>query len=207
MIRVKICGIASRNDLELCVDAGADALGFIFAESARKLSVDEAAALTALVPPFVTAVGVFAGCPAGLVRDALARCRLDVLQFAGDETPEFCGSFGKPTMLVARSAAPKPEDLHVARAIAVLADAHSPDAFGGTGLPVDYEVARRIKGAVNLPFVLAGGLTLETVARAIRAVRPHGVDVRTGVERAGAKDPQLVRGFVRAAKAASEMEG
>src|SRR5690349_16541338 len=103
MIRVKICGMTDAADVGACAAAGADALGFIFAQSARRLTIEAARALTAGVPPFVTTVGVFAGDPAELVTAAIGACRLDVLQFSGGETADFCGSFGKPTIVVSRA--------------------------------------------------------------------------------------------------------
>jgi phosphoribosylanthranilate isomerase len=204
MIRVKICGMADRGDVDSCVAAGADALGFIFyANSPRRLTFDAARILTAAVPPFVTTVGVFAGEPADVVRSAIESCRLDVLQFSGDEPAEFCGSFGKPTIVAARDRHWSPEQRAKARAIAVLVDSWSSSEFGGTGRVSPPEQAHRARdeheGAV---IVLAGGLTPANVGQLVRSVRPDAVDVRTGVERGGRKDPELVRAFVTAAHAA-----
>lgn len=203
MIRVKVCGMASLRDVEICADAGADALGFIFAQSPRRLSVDDAAALCDAVPALVTTVGVFANDPAELVRSAIERCRIDVLQFSGDETPEFCGSFGKPTIVAARNRRWSAEERSLARTAAILVDSWSAAEFGGTGRLVDATVMRRIReqhGGVSI--VLAGGLTPANVGASIRASAPDGVDVRTGVERGDSKDLHLVRAFVAAAHAA-----
>jgi len=203
MMRVKICGIASRDDVDACITAGADALGFIFARSPRRLTLDAAAGLTAAVPPFVTTVGVFAGVPADVVRSAIDACRLDVLQFSGEESAEFCGSFGKPTIVATRS---RPWDRGArttARAVAVMIDSWTPAQRGGTGRLVPRQLARRARaendGAI---VVLAGGLTAANVAPIIRDIRPDAVDARTGVEREGKKDPALVRAFVFAARSA-----
>lgn len=202
MIRLKICGMGSIEDVELCASAGADALGFIFAEGPRRLTPAQAAPLTAAVPPGVTRIGVFANSPRELIESALLRSRLDVLQFAGDETPEFCGSFGLPTLLTARHRAPAADVVQRARAIGIVADALVNGQLGGTGRRVEPETARRIRVGVCAPFIFAGGLTPENVGDAIRSLRPDGVDVRSGVERGNRKDPQLVAAFVRSAKEA-----
>ena len=203
MIRVKICGMASSEDVTTCSEAGADALGFIFAASSRRLSTDEAEALTAAVPPFVTTVGVFANDSAEVVRDALARCRLDVLQFSGDETPEFRGSFGKPTILAARGRTFSTEQLKRANAIAVLIDSWLPGQYGGTGKVVDAAtVARERAACAGAYIILAGGLGPANVSAIIRASKPDAVDARTALERGARKDPTLVQSFVAAAREA-----
>jgi phosphoribosylanthranilate isomerase len=206
MIQLKICGLTSALDVELCARAGADALGFIFADSPRQLAPDEAAPLTAAAPDDVACVGVFANSPRELVELALRRCRLDVLQFAGDETPEFCGSFGVPTLLTARERPPAPDVVQRAHAIGVIADARSPGLYGGTGRVLDHALARRIRDGSPAPFILAGGLTAENVADAIRRLRPEGVDVRSGVERSGRKDPELVAAFARSVREAYRVQ-
>jgi len=203
MIRVKICGMTDRADVDACVAAGADALGFIFAQSPRRLTLDEAGTLTAAVPPFVTTVGVFAGDSAELVSSAVRACRLDVLQFSGDETAEFCGSFGKPTVVAARGRRWSASARARARAIAVLVDAWSSREFGGTGRLAPLEAAQRARAEHDgAAIVLAGGLTPSNVGPLVRSVKPDAVDVRTGVEKASRKDPELVRAFVAAARSA-----
>ncbi|MDQ2816642.1 MAG: phosphoribosylanthranilate isomerase [Candidatus Eremiobacteraeota bacterium] len=202
MTRVKVCGIAYPEDIDACAVAGVDAIGFIFTESPRRLSVPTASALIARVPPFLTTVGVFADSPPDLVRSALERCRLDVLQFSGDEPLEYCGSFGRPTIVPAREPAATATQLRAAMAIAVLADSRGTAARGGTGIPVDRPAAARMRAETAAFFILAGGLTAQTVAAAVAAVRPDAVDVRSGVERDGRKDPAEVQRFVSAARLA-----
>jgi phosphoribosylanthranilate isomerase len=202
MITFKICGLTDVGDVELCARAGADALGFIFADSPRRVTPEEAGPLTAAAPREVACVGVFANSPRALIERALQRCRLDVLQFAGDETPEFCGSFGMPTLLTARERPPAPDEVQRAHAIGVIADARVRGAYGGTGRMLDASIAKRIRDGSPAPFILAGGLTPDNVADAIRRLRPDGVDVRSGVERSGRKDPELLAAFARSVREA-----
>jgi len=199
MIRLKFCGMRTSEEVAMCARAGADALGFIFAPGPRRLELDDAARLTAETPAHVKRVGVFANAPRDLVEAALERCALDILQFAGDETPEFCGAFGVPTMLTAREHAPPADVVQRARAVAIIADARSNGAYGGTGVRVEPAIAQRIRAGATAHFILAGGLTPSNVAEAIRIFRPDGVDVRSGVERDGYKDQALVAAFADAA--------
>ena len=205
MIRVKICGMTSLDDVRACADAGADALGFILAKSPRRLSVADARALTLAAPAFVTTVGVFANDEPQLVREAVDTCRLDVLQFSGDEPPALCGSFGKPTILSVRGRTFSRDELTQARAIALLVDTWSPEEFGGTGRIVDGARLTRIRSEhPKTTLILAGGLTPRNVATMIDTSRPDAVDARTGVEDGDRKDPALVRAFVAAARTAIE---
>ncbi len=199
----------SAQDIDVCAAAGVDAVGFVFADGPRRLRVAEAALLTRIVPPFITSVGVFAGNEAACIREALQYCRLDVLQFSGDEAPELCGSFGKPTICVIHACPPLapaevtlPDEaaLREARAIAIAIDSRVGGQAGGTGVRVAVDIASAASRKSSLPFILAGGLTPDNVTDAIATVRPWGVDVRSGVERAGEKDRNLVQRFVHAAK-------
>jgi len=199
VIRLKFCGMRTADEVAMCARAGADALGFIFAPGPRRLELDDAARLVAAVPAHVKRVGVFANALRDLVEAALERCALDILQFAGDETAEFCGAFGVPTLLTARDHAPPPDVVQRARAVAIIADARSNGAYGGTGTRVEPAIAKRIRAGATAHFILAGGLTPGNVAEAIRIFRPDGVDVRSGVERDGYKDQTLVAAFADAA--------
>ena len=206
MVRVKVCGMMSRDDIETCVRAGVDAVGFIFAPGPRRLSLAAAENLTKFVPPFVTSVGVFAGNDPAFIHTVVKRCRLDVLQFSNGETSELCGSFGKPTIVVVHAsgftdALPKRRELERARASAVMVDSGAKGMFGGTGIRVSEKLAAKLRSRSALPFILAGGLTPDNVAAAVKAVQPWGVDVRSGVERRDRKDRHLVERFVREARA------
>lgn len=200
MVRVKVCGISSRDDVGACLSAGVDALGFIFAPSPRHLTVEQAATLARIVPPFVTRVGVFADNEADCITAAIQRCGLDLLQFSGPEPAAFRGSFGKPTIAVVRGP-DRCRDLDLARAVALMIDAPG-DALGGSGRRVEPEAVLTARHSSPLPFILAGGLTPANVAEAVAAVRPWAVDVRSGVERSDRKDAQLLKRFVAAAKGA-----
>ena len=205
-IKVKICGITSAVDGLMAVEAGADLLGFVFHEpSPRYVSVPTAADIIAQLPPAVVKVGVFVNSPAALVSEAIARCGLNILQFHGDEPPDYCWQFGLMTMKAFRVSSPDslarladyPTD-------AWLLDSATADQPGGTGQVFNWDLAIAAQRFGRLIF-LAGGLTPENVAEAVRRVRPFGVDVSTGVEAApGKKDPAKVRAFVQAARAAEQ---
>ena len=202
-VRVKICGITRVDDALHAVQSGADALGLVFYEgSPRHVSVQDAAAIAATLPPFVCCVGLFVNAPAGLVESILRQVPLDMLQFHGDETAAYCSAFGKPYLKAVRVHASTDllkcaADFSGARGM--LLDAYVPGVAGGTGETFDW---RLIPESLPLPVVLSGGLTAGNVADAIRRIRPWAVDVSSGVESAkGIKDPDMVAQFIANAKA------
>ncbi len=199
MTRIKICGVTREQDVHAAVTAGADALGFVFYEkSPRHVSAWEAAALLRSVPPFVTSVGLFVDPNEDCVRQVLAQVPLDVLQFHGDETPEFCARFGRPYLKAIRVKAGV--DLvecaaRYAGAQGLLLDAYVEGVQGGTGESFDWALIPR---DLPLPVILSGGLHAGNVAQAIRRVRPYAVDVSSGVEAAkGIKDAAKVAAFIK----------
>lgn len=199
-VRIKICGMTRREDIAVAVAAGADALGFVMWEgSARAIDTDTLAALSATVSPFVTRVGLFVDPSVADVEVCLPY--LDLLQFHGDESPDFCARFGKPWIKALRM---RDElDLHAAAATyagagALLLDAYRPGVPGGTGETFDW---RRIPGDLAKPVILAGGLTPDNVADAVAQVRPYAVDVSGGVEALGAAEPHDVTAAVDAGDA------
>ena len=201
MVRVKICGITSVEDALQAVQAGADALGFVFYErSPRNLDPLRAANIISNLPPFVQTVGLFVNADAGFVNDTADRCRLDLVQLHGDEPPEYCEQIRRRVIKAFRvrdaaSLAPV-RDYRVA---GILLDAYSPGAFGGTGLSFNWELAG-IAGKFG-PVILAGGLDLDNVREAVERVAPYAVDVSSGVESSpGRKDPEKVREFIKKAK-------
>jgi phosphoribosylanthranilate isomerase len=202
--RIKICGITNLADAQAALEAGAEAMGLNFYEkSPRHLTVPAAAEISKQLPPFVLRVGVFVNAPEDLVLRAIGECGLSLLQFHGDEPPEFCAQFGLMNMKAFRirdaaslSELPKyPTD-------AWLLDAFSPEARGGTGEKFNWDLALEAQ-KLGKPIFLAGGLTPENVAEAVRKVRPFGVDVSSGVESSpGKKDHQKVRDFIAAVRSA-----
>ncbi len=200
-VKVKICGITSVEDALHAVDAGADALGFVFhGASPRNVSPDQAAAIIRELPPFVQAVGLFVNSDGSMVNAVADQCRLDLVQLHGDETPEYCESIKRRVIKAFRVRDISSLDpIGNYRVAGILLDAYSPAAYGGTGITFNWEIA---SDAVRLGHViLAGGLTPENVRRAVEMVEPFGVDVSGGVEQApGKKDPEKIRRFIRAAK-------
>lgn len=196
--RVKICGITRVQDALDAVRLGADAIGLVFyPDSPRAIGAAQAAAIVAALPPFVTAVGLFVNAQPGAVRDILAQVPLDLLQFHGDEAPEFCVQFGRPYLKALRVRAGVDllqcaHDFHGARGL--LLDAYVEGMRGGTGATFDWTL---IPESLPLPIVLSGGLDAGNVGAAIRAVRPWAVDVSSGVESAkGIKDAEKIASFM-----------
>ena len=201
-VRVKICGVTRLEDALLATRLGADALGFNFWPRSRRYLAPEAArAIVDRLPPFVTTVGVFVDQPPSEVLEAAARSGVEVLQLHGDESPEEVAAYPRPTVKALRLEGPVDLDLLARyRVRAFLLDAPSA-GFGGSGVTCDWALARA--AAERVPVILAGGLTPQNLAQAIRAVRPYGVDVASGVESSpGVKDPEKLRRFVLAAKEA-----
>jgi phosphoribosylanthranilate isomerase len=202
-VKVKICGITNAPDALAAVEAGTDALGFMFYEpSPRHVSVQEAAAIVRQLPPFIIKVGVFVDASEDLVLRAIGECGLNTLQFHGHETPEYCEQFGLLTMKAFRIR--DAESLKTLRNYptdAWLLDAFVADKLGGTGEKFNWDLAIEAK-KLGRPIFLAGGLTPENVADAVKKVQPYGVDVSSGVEaEPGKKDHDKVRAFIKAAKA------
>ena len=201
MTRVKICGITRVEDALAAANSGADAIGLVFYErSPRHVNIAQAAQLAAALPPFVTAVGLFVDADAAFVREVLENVPLDVLQFHGDETPEYCAQFGKPYLKAIRVKAGVDLIQCAARfrtARGLLLDAHVEGIPGGTGATFDWTL---IPKQLPLPVILSGGLDIENVAAAIKQVRPYAVDVSSGVE--AAKGINTLKGIKDAAKVA-----
>ncbi|MDD5248590.1 MAG: phosphoribosylanthranilate isomerase [Rhodocyclaceae bacterium] len=199
--RIKICGITREQDLQAALDAGADAIGFVFyPPSPRFLTNERAAALVRAVPPFVTRVGLFVNPDAAVLAATLAAVPLDLVQYQGDETPAFCEQFGRPYVKVARMR-PGLDLVEFARAYpsarGLLLDAYV-EGYGGAGQTFDWSLVPK---GLPLPVVVAGGLTVDNVGSAIRQLRPWGVDVSSGVEAAkGIKDAEKINAFVAAVK-------
>ena len=199
MTRTKICGITRVEDALAAAHAGADAIGLVFvAKSPRHVSPIQAAEIGAALPPFVTRVALFVNPDAAQVEAVLGLARPDVLQFHGEESPEFCRSFGLPYLKAAR-VRPGVDLLQFATlhadAQGLLLDAWSEGVHGGTGERFDWAL---IPPDLPRPIVLAGGLHPGNVAEAVRVVGPWAVDVSSGVEAAkGIKDAAKIAAFIK----------
>src|ERR1041385_1824455 len=201
-VKVKICGTTNLADAQAAVAAGADMVGFIFADaSPRRVSIETAAEIALQLPEHVVKVGVFVNAPADFVARAIHECRLNLLQFHGDEPPAFCTQFGVMSMKAFRVRDAQSLDALLEYPTdAWLLDAFADGKAGGTGKTFNWDLAVAAQ-KFGKPIFLAGGLTPENVADAVRRVRPFAVDVSSGVESSpGKKDPAKVQAFVRAAK-------
>ncbi|MGS2723292.1 phosphoribosylanthranilate isomerase [Porticoccus sp. GXU_MW_L64] len=201
--RVKICGITSVDDARQALDVGADAIGVVFYEpSPRAVSVQQVRQIASAVGPFVTLVGLFVNASADTINNVLKSVPLQLLQFHGDEPPEFCEQFGMPWCKAIRMA----PDLDVvaeaekfANAQALLFDAWQKDKYGGTGKVFEWQRVPQL----GKPVILAGGLNPDNVVEAVKTVRPYAVDVSGGVEAAkGVKSPEKMQQFIERAKSA-----
>ncbi|MCG8522170.1 MAG: phosphoribosylanthranilate isomerase [Pseudomonadales bacterium] len=197
--RVKICGLTRPQDVEAAVACGADAIGLVFyAPSPRAVDLEQARILAAKVPAFVAVTGLFVNPERDYVEAVLDAVPLDLLQFHGDESPEFCQSFGRRWIKAVRVREPGQieqafADYH--QASGLLVDAWDPNRYGGTGQSFNWSL---IPESRPLPLILAGGLSSDNVARAIEQVRPWAVDVSGGVEESkGKKDTTKLSQFFK----------
>jgi phosphoribosylanthranilate isomerase len=197
--RVKICGITRVQDGVAAAAAGADAIGLVFyANSPRYVEIDQAAEIASALPPFVTKVALFVNAPADEVEHVIRQVSIDLIQFHGDESPDFCAAQGKPYIKAVRM---KPGvNLHAQRELyhqscGLLVDSYRAGVPGGTGESFNWSL---IPADLCAEIVLAGGLTPHNVAAAIRAVHPWAVDVSGGVEVAkGIKDAEAIKQLIR----------
>jgi phosphoribosylanthranilate isomerase len=204
--RVKICGLTRDADLAAAVETGADAVGLVFfAPSPRAVEVEQARRLREALPPFVTSVGLFVDASPAFVRRVLESVPLDLLQFHGAESPEYCDAFSRPWIKAIRMRAgtdPATLAARYSRAAGLLLDTYDPAAVGGTGRRFDWEL---VPDQLAPRIILAGGLNPENVADAVRRVRPYAVDVSGGVESAkGVKDRAKMEAFLQGVKDGDE---
>ena len=205
MVRVKICGITTLEDALAAVDAGADALGFVFHPlSPRNISADTAAEIIRSLPPFIQTIGLFVDRELDVVNDTADRCGLDLVQLHGDEAPDYCEAVRRRVIKAFRV-----KDITTLESLlrydvsGCLLDAWSPTAHGGTGQTFNWDIAAEaVKQGRHI--ILAGGLTPANVSEAVRLVHPYGVDTSSGVESApGRKDHSKIRLFVQQARSFS----
>jgi phosphoribosylanthranilate isomerase len=204
---VKICGLTSVEDARAAVEAGADAVGFVFwPQSPRAVDVALARAIGDTLPPSVVRVGVFVDASAEAMARVADEARLDLLQLHGDETPDAVGSLCRPAwkaLRVGPDFTARDARRWSGRVAGLLLDTRTGAGPGGTGESFDWSLAAKARESAGF-LMLAGGLTPENVERAITVAAPDGVDVSSGVERApGRKDAEKVRAFVAAVRRAA----
>jgi len=208
MPKVKICGITNAEDATAAVEAGADALGFVFyRKSPRYIEPMLAREIVMRLPPLVIPVGVFVDEEQQVVRNIMDDCGLALAQLHGTESAIYCKELGR-TVLKALRVKDRSTFLALAEfrgragVRGFVLDAYSDQAFGGTGQVIDWKLAAEVAKAANI--LLAGGLTPGNVEEAIQTVQPYGVDVSSGVESApGKKDHAKVRAFIQAVRVVS----
>jgi phosphoribosylanthranilate isomerase len=202
MVKIKICGLTRAEDVQAAVNAGADAIGFVFTASPRRISIDKAIELSAYVPGGVLRVGLFLNQDRSEIELVTGSVALDILQFHGSETEQECSRFKLPwlkAVAMENAESVKQAEQNFPGAAGLLLDSHSKGTRGGSGKLFDWSLSR----PVEKPVWLAGGLNADNVTRAIQAVRPYAVDVSSGVESApGIKDPARLKAFVKAVRQA-----
>ena len=203
--RIKFCGITRSEDLNFAISLGVDALGFVFCEkSPRHLTMASAEKLLLQCPPFISRVGLFMNAEASTISSVLSSIHLDLLQFHGAETAEFCESFNKPYIksIAMGEAQDYSHCFAYASAIGLLLDSNQLGKPGGTGEVFDWQ---QIPKDIDQPIILAGGLHAENVGNAVQAVRPFAVDVSSGIElKKGIKDQQKMKQLVASVRTADE---
>ena len=201
--KIKFCGLTRLEDVENAASLGVDALGFVFCQqSPRCIDIEQAQELLAVCPPFITRVGLFMNDQTSTIEEICKALDLDVLQFHGDETAEFCASFGYRYMKsIAMGGSTDLARLdQYAQASALLLDGNEPGQPGGSGDAFDWQSTPQ---ALKQAIILAGGLDSQTVGHAIQQASPYGVDVSSGIESAkGIKDKTKMIDFVNAVRLA-----
>ena len=198
MVKIKICGFTNAENAQQAALTGIDAIGLNFyAKSPRHVNIDSAREIVAALPPFVNKVGLFVNANPSLIDEVLCEVALDTLQFHGDESPSDCAQYEMPFIKAIR-VSPEVDLIKTAneysQAGALLLDTYQSDFYGGSGKSFDWSLA---KIELDLPIILAGGLTPDNVSVAINTAQPYAVDVSSGVESAkGLKDIDKIRAFI-----------
>ena len=219
MTRVKICGIKDKTHALAAIEVGSNFIGLVFAPSQRQLTPDQAGEIVSAVKKYSEAtviVGVFVNMPAAEVNSIASSCNIDWVQLSGDESWDYCRQITNP-LIKAISIKPgqRPEEIceDLATGVRVLSgqrcvyllDSQVKGKYGGTGMTFDWKLAQQ--AAEQFPVIIAGGLTPENVAQAIKIVSPWGVDVSSGVETGGVKDMAKIRAFIEAVRRADGNKG
>ena len=199
MIKIKICGITNKEDALWAINLKVDALGFIFADSPRRVEPEIVQGIIELLPPFISSVGVFVNEDREKVEEITESCGLTTLQFHGEESPSYCEGFKQKVVKSFRvkdKSVLKKAVQYKDKVDAYLLDSYSPSKYGGTGKTFDWRIAKEIK-KFGLPIILSGGLNTENIREAISEVEPYGIDVSSGVEeRPGKKNLEKLTSFV-----------
>ena len=203
MVRVKICGITNLEDALLATEMGADALGFIFAESPRQITPINAKAIIHILPPLIKTIGVFVNEEPARIKEIKSFCGLDLIQLHGKESPKTCRDL-MPYSIKAFRIQNEWDIRSIKRyqgvVRAILLDTFQKGKAGGTGKTFDWSLAVKAKGT-GLPIILSGGLGPENIQEAISTVKPYAVDVNSGIEkRPGKKDPVLMKNLMKKIK-------
>lgn len=199
-VKVKICGLTRDEDVRVAVACGADAIGFVFTRSPRRVSIETAIRLCSYVPESVLRVGLFLDQDRSEIDRVVSSVPLDVLQFHGSETEQECSAYGLPwlkAVAMENADSAKQAESNYPGALGLLLDSHAPGRRGGSGKVFDWSLSRPL----SKPVWLAGGLSADNVGKAIRAVRPYAVDVSSGVEaEPGIKDANRIAAFFTAVR-------
>ncbi len=207
MTRVKVCGITNLEDALAAEELGADAVGFVFAPSPRRMTPEAVGRIVAKLPPLLCKVGVFVDTPLEDVQKIMAECNLNLAQLHGSESPEYCSAlFPKAIKSFRVQDETVLGQLPLYHASAYLLDGYHAQLKGGSGQSFDWEIARKARDLG--PIILSGGLNPDNVARAIAAAAPYAVDVCSGVEASpGRKDHDKLRAFIEAVRNPSPILG
>ena len=196
MLKVKICGITNFDDASLAASLGADALGFIFASSPRRVSPELARDIIRNIPPFVKTVGVFVNEDSQVINEIVDHCGIDLVQLHGDESPELCDQFMPRTIKALKV---RDDSIlgsmasYQGKVKAFLLDSYSEKMAGGTGKCFDWDLAVKIN-KIGIPIILAGGLGPSNIEEAVTKLKPYAVDVNSGIEESpGKKSHALMR--------------
>jgi phosphoribosylanthranilate isomerase len=201
MTKIKICGITNLKDALMAAKLGADAIGFVFAKSTRRITPEKAGDIVLKLPWKLVRIGVFVNEKPERVNRVVRVCGLDLVQLHGDETPAYCKKISSRIIKAVRIKSKKDiEKIKKYKVAAVLLDAYSKSKYGGTGKTFDWNLAKNVKRS-KVPVILSGGLNEKNIMEAIKKVRPYAVDVSSGVESSpGCKNAKKMKKVIEIAK-------